>query len=91
MGVPARRVGVPIAGPADFQDWRGKARRLLAAGVPPEAVEWRVAGEAPGLFAEAEVPDAVATAPKPPSATATPSASPCCTGSCGGWPTGSRP
>ena len=63
MGVPARRVGVPIAGPADFQDWRGKARRLLAAGVPPEAVEWRVAGEAPGLFAEAEVPDAVATAP----------------------------
>ena len=36
---------------------RDQARRLLAAAVPPEAVEWRVPGEAPGLFtADAALP-----------------------------------
>ena len=63
MGAPMQRIGVQLAGPADFPGWRDQARRLLAAGIPPEAVEWRIAGEAPGLFAEAEVPDAVSTTP----------------------------
>ncbi len=44
---------VPLPGEADFPAWRAAARRLLAAGIPPERVEWRLPGEAPGLFAEA--------------------------------------
>lgn len=34
----------------DFEDWRGKARRLLAACVSPGNVVWRVPGEESGLF-----------------------------------------
>jgi DNA polymerase len=49
-------IGVLLGGPADFAGWRDQARRLLAAEVPPEAVEWRVPGEAPGLFATGAVP-----------------------------------
>ena len=45
-----QRIDVLLGGPADFAGWRNQARRLLAAEVPPEAVEWRVPGEAPGLF-----------------------------------------
>ena len=51
-----RQVAVILAGPADFPGWRAQARRLLAAEVPPERVEWRVAGEAPGLFATDAAP-----------------------------------
>ncbi|MGN6701683.1 MAG: TIGR03915 family putative DNA repair protein, partial [Burkholderiaceae bacterium] len=39
-----------------FADWRDAARRLLAAGVPPEAVHWREAGGEGGLFDD--IPDA---------------------------------
>ena len=60
-----RMIGVLLGGPADFAGWRDQARRLLAAEVPPEAVEWRVPGEAPGLFATGAVPDA-AFAPRAP-------------------------
>ena len=34
----------------DFEEWRGKARQLLAAGVVPSQVAWRVPGEQSGLF-----------------------------------------
>jgi probable DNA metabolism protein len=34
----------------DFDEWRGKARRLLAAGLHPSTVVWRVGDEASGLF-----------------------------------------
>src|SRR5690606_34798248 len=34
----------------DFAEWRGKARQLLAAGVPPEQVVWRTEGDENGLF-----------------------------------------
>ncbi len=61
-----RRIGVLLDGSADFAGWRSRARRLLAAGIPPEAVEWRVAGDAPGLFAEGEVPDAAPDDAGPP-------------------------
>ena len=46
----------------DFAEWRGKARRLLAAGVPPEQVAWRTAAEPNGLFegGDAMLPEAVA-------------------------------
>lgn len=41
---------VTLAHPADFDGFRAAARRLAAAGVAPEAVDWAVAGEAaPGL------------------------------------------
>ncbi|MGG5886649.1 UdgX family uracil-DNA binding protein [Falsiroseomonas sp. HC035] len=50
-----------LPGPADFPGWRQAARGLVAAGIPPDAVEWQVAGEAAGLFAEAPAP--VSTAP----------------------------
>jgi DNA polymerase len=45
-----------LPGPADFTAWRAAARGLVAAGIPPEAVEWQVEGEAPGLFAETPAP-----------------------------------
>jgi uracil-DNA glycosylase len=49
-----------LPGPADFAAWRGQARRFLAAGLPPAHLSWRVAGEAPGLFASATPPETVA-------------------------------
>jgi DNA polymerase len=58
-------IGVLLNGPADFAGWRDQARRLLAAEVPPEAVEWRVPGEAPGLFATGAVPNAPTVPPRP--------------------------
>lgn len=45
----------------DFSGWREAARRLLAAGVPPAAVAWRVDSAQPSLFDK--VPEAV---PAPP-------------------------
>jgi DNA polymerase len=48
--------GILLPGQADFAAWRRQARRLLAAEVPPERVEWRVAGDQPGLFGAAPPP-----------------------------------
>ena len=43
---------IVLAGETDLDGFRREARRLLAAGVPPAAVEWHVAGAAEGnLFA----------------------------------------
>ena len=39
-----------LPGPADFAAWRQAARGLIGAGVAPDAVAWRMAGEAPSLF-----------------------------------------
>ena len=36
---------VTLAAPDDWDAWRGLARRLIAARVPPDAVTWRVTGE----------------------------------------------
>jgi DNA polymerase len=49
-------IGVLLSGQADFGAWRQQARRLLAAGAPPERVEWRVVGDPPGLFGGATIP-----------------------------------
>ncbi len=49
-------VAAILAGPADFGGWRQAARGLVAAGLRPEQVEWRVAGDAPGLFGDAPAP-----------------------------------
>ena len=53
-------IGILLPGQADFAAWRQQARRLLAAGVPPERVEWRVLGDQPGLFGGAPPPDGAA-------------------------------
>lgn len=50
-----------MASEADFAGWRNHARRLIAAGQPPEALVWRVGTSTPDLFAEAE--GAVSSAP----------------------------
>lgn len=64
-------IGVLLPGPADLSAWRAEARRLLAAGIPPEQVEWRVAGEGRGLFGTAAPPkDAPGEAPAPAQAAA---------------------
>jgi probable DNA metabolism protein len=44
----------------DFDEWRGKARQLLAAGLSPQDVAWRIPGEANGLFegGDAMLPEA---------------------------------
>ncbi|MCK8787072.1 UdgX family uracil-DNA binding protein [Roseomonas sp. NAR14] len=47
-----------LDGPTDHAGWRRQARALALAGVPPERVEWSVAGDTPGLF-----PDPVPPAP----------------------------
>ncbi|MFO1056723.1 MAG: UdgX family uracil-DNA binding protein [Dongiaceae bacterium] len=55
---------VVLESPADLAGWRREARRLAAAGVPPEAVEWTVAGEPAGLPLEAATaPGAAEPAP----------------------------
>jgi DNA polymerase len=54
-------VAAVLPGPADFAAWRQAARGLLGAGVPPEQAEWRVAGDAPGLFAADAPPPAAAS------------------------------
>jgi DNA polymerase len=58
-----RRIGAVLAGPADFAGWRDQARRLLAAAIPPEAVEWRAPGDQPGLFGTAPVPGSPTAGP----------------------------
>nr|WP_235302947.1 UdgX family uracil-DNA binding protein [Sphingopyxis sp. MWB1] len=47
--------------PGDFAEWRAAARGLLAAGVPPEAVSWRGAGEGASLFGDAGTASAEAS------------------------------
>lgn len=49
-------VAVTLPGPADFTAWRLAARGLVAADIRPEQAEWVVAGEWPGLLAEAPAP-----------------------------------
>lgn len=44
-------VEVCLAHPVDLDGWRRHARALLAQGISPEAVAWRVEGEAADLFA----------------------------------------
>jgi len=58
MPAPALRQGVAVTlpGPADFTAWRQAARGLVAADILPEQAEWVVAGELPGLLAEAPAP-----------------------------------
>ena len=50
---------VNLAHPADFQAWRSAARQMVLAEVLPEAVDWRVGGDA-GLFGRAEPVERVA-------------------------------
>ncbi|NKC32355.1 UdgX family uracil-DNA binding protein [Roseomonas sp. BU-1] len=57
---PPLGVVATLPGPADFPAWRQAARRLVAAGIPPERTEWVVEGELPGLLAEAPPPEAPA-------------------------------
>lgn len=56
-------VAAILAGPADFAGWRHAARGLVAAGMAPDQVEWRVAGDSPGLFGTTAFGDT----PAPPS------------------------
>ena len=50
---------VALAGETDLDGFRREARRLIAAGVPPVAVEWHVAGAVEGdLFAALAAQDA---------------------------------
>ena len=49
-------VAAVLPGPADFAAWRNAARGLLGAGVAPDQAEWRVAGDAPGLFGDDDAP-----------------------------------
>ena len=41
---------VRLLAPNDFAEWRSKARQLLAAGLSPRQVEWRMLGDAGGLL-----------------------------------------
>ncbi|KRA97951.1 DNA polymerase [Devosia sp. Root685] len=43
-------LSVRLERPNDFEEWRGKARRLLIAGMKPSQVVWRVGSEESGLF-----------------------------------------
>ncbi len=51
---------VNLAHPADFEAWRSAARRMILADARPEAVDWRVGGDA-GLFGGAEPAGAAKT------------------------------
>lgn len=41
---------VRLQSPNDFGEWRGHARRLLAAGLSPDQVQWRMLDDAAGLL-----------------------------------------
>jgi DNA polymerase len=47
---------IVLAGPADFAGWRAAARGLVAKGVPPGEIRWRVGESMPDLFADAPPP-----------------------------------
>ena len=53
---------VTLEKPDDFVGWRTNARRLAAARVAPDAVQWRFAGEGDDLFAEGGKPSSPAPA-----------------------------
>ena len=45
---------IRLQSPNDFAEWRGHARRLLAAGLSPEQVEWRMLDDPCGLLDSAD-------------------------------------
>lgn len=47
---------VRLQSPNDFAEWRGHARQLLAAGLSPDEVEWRMQDDASGLLDSVEPP-----------------------------------
>ncbi len=47
---------VQLEKPGDFDAWRSAARRLLAGGVAPEEVGWRVGSAGASLFGEGSLP-----------------------------------
>lgn len=50
--------------PTDFDDFRHTARRLIAADVPPQEIQWTVQdGRQPGLFADEQTPPRLADEP----------------------------
>ncbi|MGI3901669.1 MAG: UdgX family uracil-DNA binding protein [Janthinobacterium lividum] len=53
---------VVLRAPDDYEGWRDAARSLTEASVPPEAVVWRVAADAPDLFVSP--PETVSDIPK---------------------------
>ncbi len=57
--------GAELSWPADFAGWREAARRLVMAGVAPEAVAWRVAGEPAALLGGPPPPEPAEGAPPP--------------------------
>jgi probable DNA metabolism protein len=57
---------IVLPAPDDMEAWRDAARRLLRAGIPPEAVTWRLATDQPPLLFAAGDPAArPARAPRP--------------------------
>lgn len=52
---------IALAHQADFAGWRDAARRLLAAGAPPETVAWAVDPDQPSLFEPAPPPPAASS------------------------------
>ena len=46
----SRPVAIALEGPADYDEWRAAARRLLAAEVPPDQVGFRLASASGDLF-----------------------------------------
>jgi DNA polymerase len=49
----------------DFHGWRGAARDLVEAGVPPDAIVWQVEGGPADLFGKEEPPDTAPSFPVP--------------------------
>jgi len=65
---PRERYHVALAAPDDFEAWRETARRLLMAGVPPEAVSWSEPDGTADLLScggDASLPEPPADAPQP--------------------------
>lgn len=62
MGAAAGLHSVAVAGGADLEGWRAAARRLLRAGIPPDAVIWTEGG-AGSLFDAAPLTDTQPDAP----------------------------
>lgn len=54
-----------LPAPADLEAWRLAARRMLAAGIPPEQIDWRVAGDDAALFGATPPEHAPSTARVP--------------------------
>jgi DNA polymerase len=82
-----------LAHPTDLDGFRREARRLLAAGVPPDAVVWQVAGEAGDLWSGMDEAAGMAAADHD-AATPFDPADPAIAwpdGAAQGWPDGVRP